>query len=163
MKAPLAAALVAGIAVLLLVAFFLLPSRRTASLEDIVGTTPKRATPSASEVFRLRSECAALGTKVMLDLWPQADRRSRYDEATNRCYVDVIYQLVPAGGLLIRALFDGQTGERLIFTKVVSTGPKPRKEGAIEMGGYPRDMDTFEAATNLINLFMFDDRGRGRQ
>lgn len=49
--------------------------------------------PTATEVFHLRSECAAFGAKILDESFarPNIDRDqvSHYDTKSNRCYVEI--------------------------------------------------------------------------
>jgi len=66
--------------------------------------------PSATEVFNLRSRCVELGEKILRDnpASPVIVQSvlSHYDPRTNRCFVELQNEYS-------RRLFDGQTGERL--------------------------------------------------
>jgi hypothetical protein len=73
--------------------------------------------PTATEIFRLRTECAKLGKWIFQETSAQelTAFSSRYDEKTNHCYVRLTYvypepnQLgVPSGSHF--ALYDGQGG-----------------------------------------------------
>lgn len=80
--------------------------------------------PTATEVFHLRSECAALGKKILDEniVGPALHQTeiSRYNPLTNRCYVELIVQsadLTKPLTSLSRYLYDGQTGEMLAATR----------------------------------------------
>jgi hypothetical protein len=77
---------------------------------------PQAGVPTATEVFHLRSECAALGEKLLSDkqyafIGLAPVEVSHYNPATNRCYVVVNFSGV--GPHYRRFLYDGQTGEYL--------------------------------------------------
>lgn len=112
--------------------------------------------PTATEVFHLRSECAALGEKMKNDppvgWFGLASELSRYDPGTNRCYVEL-------RSASSTSLYDGQTGELLANTTfsppVRSSGVKP---GLVTL---PTDEDAkYKAVTDLIERMMADDRAR---
>lgn len=83
--------------------------------------------PTATEVFHLRSECAALGEKLAARI--EAEYRSEgrvtsfsplshYDPLTNRCYVQsqflfTVRKAPDDYSYLNTCLYDGQTGEIL--------------------------------------------------
>jgi len=76
--------------------------------------------PTASEVFRLRSECAKLGEVIKRDNKVGADLSqdivTHYDPKTNRCYAEMTVQ-DPAseGEYMFTYLYDAQTKEQLAF------------------------------------------------
>ncbi len=93
--------------------------------------------PTAAEVFQFRSECAALGRKI-LDSHPQDPsigeyQVSHYEPRTNRCYVR-LDRISPEGSTsdYSRLLFDGQTGESLAFVEAKNKN----KIGRVEGGGW---------------------------
>jgi hypothetical protein len=76
--------------------------------------------PTATEVFHLRSECAALGRKILdgnfVGPAVQETQVSHYDPKSNRCYVLLTLQpadLTKASYRIDNYLYDGQTGEML--------------------------------------------------
>ena len=81
--------------------------------------------PTATEIFHLRSECAALGEKI-LDanvVGPALSKSqiSRYDPQTNRCYVELTVQTADTTkpiSYFSRSVYDGQTGEILAIAKI---------------------------------------------
>jgi hypothetical protein len=77
--------------------------------------------PTAMEVFHLRSECAALGTRIFDDSFvrPNIDRDqvSHYDTKSNRCYVKMDTQTRSPPFVFQRYLYDGQTGKLLATTR----------------------------------------------
>jgi hypothetical protein len=85
--------------------------------------------PTASEVFRLRSECAKLGEKILAE-HPSGNTNftdsqiSRYNPATNRCFVELEVQNADLSKPLVlhRTLWDGQTGELLASMETDCTG-----------------------------------------
>jgi hypothetical protein len=91
----------------------------------------KNRQPTAMEVFRLRSECAALGQKILQDYntsqnyTPAHMQVSRYDTKTNRFYVRL---QVISNDSINTILYDGQTQERLASTLFEADG---RKSGII--------------------------------
>ena len=88
--------------------------------------------PTATEVFNLRSKCAALGEKMLENDFVGSalthSQVSLYNPRTNRCYVELTAQTANVNipiTYLRTALFDGQTGEMLAYFKLekgVSSG-----------------------------------------
>jgi hypothetical protein len=75
---------------------------------------------TATELFDLRSRCAALGDKFIDELWVGEHAKSltsHYDPNTNHCYGDVITRSTD-DSFVNRSLFDLQTGEVLAFAKI---------------------------------------------
>jgi uncharacterized protein YfcZ (UPF0381/DUF406 family) len=84
--------------------------------------TQAAPTPTAEEVFHLRSECARLAEKMLESknnvigsesIWSQS---SHYNPQTNRCYVEIASQTANENDPYFQAsddLYDGQTGEHL--------------------------------------------------
>jgi hypothetical protein len=117
--------------------------------------------PTATEVFHLRSECAALGEKILeahsLGL-PPTSEISHYNLQTNRCYVELESSDPTLPFYHSRSLYDGQTGEGLAFTNVDKDG----KFSGIVLDQSHR-MDTranngWDDATKYIDAMMADDR-----
>jgi hypothetical protein len=125
------------------------------------STTP---TPTATEVFHLRSECAQLGQKILHDsivgVALTKDQVSHYDAKTNRCYVEVTVQtadLTKSMEYYAIYLYDGQTGEMLATARM----EKGKKTGVVFGVSPPdgHDPDGFwNQATDFINRKMEDDR-----
>jgi len=81
--------------------------------------------PSATEVFHLRSECVALGQKILdgnvVGSALSHSQVSHYDPRTNRCYVELTIQTADTTkplDYLNRVLYDGQTGEMLAVARL---------------------------------------------
>src|SRR5437867_1255485 len=78
--------------------------------------------PTATELFNLRSRCAALGEKFLEQLSVGSGltqyATSRYDPRTNHCYGDVVTQSTADGSYSNRSLYDLQTGEVLAFATI---------------------------------------------
>ncbi|GFO68027.1 hypothetical protein GMLC_16060 [Geomonas limicola] len=108
--------------------------------------------PSASEVFRLRSECAKLGELIMRDNKIGADLSqdvvTHYDSRTNRCYAELTVQDPASDGEFITSyLYDAQTKEQLAF----ATKNWEKKSGWVEHGPVGYD------AANIYIANMMDD------
>jgi hypothetical protein len=76
--------------------------------------------PTATEIFHLRSECAALGRKILdhysVGIALAKSQLSHYDQKSNRCYVLYTAQtadLSQPRHTVHDTLWDGQTGELL--------------------------------------------------
>jgi hypothetical protein len=84
---------------------------------------PTNQLPTATEVFNLRSRCAALAEKFLeenaIGSALTQFQISNYEPRTNRCYVEFTTQAIDPSKLDYhnRTLFDGQTREILAFAK----------------------------------------------
>ena len=130
--------------------------------------------PTATEVFHLRSECAALADKLMhgfeeltamVQLPPTVRSPetyavlSHYDPSTNRCYADLTsgYVTPPAVEHTHRALYDAQTKD--ILASAFIDGDK--RHGQVFEAGrkYISDADgSYDDANDYIDAKMADDR-----
>jgi len=83
--------------------------------------------PTPSEVFHLRSECVALGDKILdgpapdIRTFVAQSQISHYNPQTNRCYVAIIIHFVDG---VSRFLYDGQTRELLASTHFIVQNAK---------------------------------------
>ncbi len=82
--------------------------------------TPTFRSPTATEVFNLRSKCAELGEKILKNTVIgdalTKDQLSHYEPKTNRCYVQLTVwnaNLGKGDEYFQQSLFDGQTGQVL--------------------------------------------------
>jgi hypothetical protein len=111
--------------------------------------------PTATEVFHLRSECAALGEKIPSSptIAPgiTVSPISHYEPRTNRCYVvlNTVDAPQPFTHASRRYLFDGQTGEMLAYTDV-RDGEKSAAIGDKRAG--------WDEVSQYIDTMMADDR-----
>ena len=125
--------------------------------------------PSATEVFHLRSECAALGQRILdgnvIGSALTQSQVSHYDPQTNRCYVELTVRtadLTKPMNYFGDYLFDGQTGEMLATARIENG----KKSGVVFVFGvgppdgvFKRDPDIFfNQASDFINAKMADDR-----
>src|SRR5436309_8099680 len=73
--------------------------------------------PTATELFNLRSRCAAIGQKMMEDNAIGSaltqSQTTHYSLGTNHCYVELYTTSIDGSDYVHRTLFDGQTGEML--------------------------------------------------
>jgi hypothetical protein len=120
--------------------------------------------PTATEIFHLHSECAALGQKILdenvIGRALEQSQTSRYNPVTNRCYVELVVQsadLTKPMKIFSQYLFDGQTGEMLASLKVENG----QKSGTV----FDRNHQTttyanagWDDAQDYINAMMADDR-----
>jgi hypothetical protein len=132
------------------------------------GETAYNRLPSASEVFDLRSKCAALGEKLLAENAVGSaldqDQVSRYSPETNHCYVKIeVYSSVlttpPDSFVTRKYLYDGQTGELLATTA---------KKGSVESANvlsealkkFVQDpiQPSFEETNVLIDKFVSEER-----
>ena len=129
-------------------------------------TTPQlgqllRAT--ASDVFKLRSECVALGDKLLEvnDIGPALTHQavSHYDSNTNRCYVELTVQTADMGKenpYHSTTLYDGQTREMLAYATI-----KNGQKSGIVFATLPparTDDNGFGFTVEYIRSKMDDDR-----
>lgn len=144
---------------LLISAVFLIASCGGSHPPDKAPTYVK---PTATEVFHLRSECAALGEKILnknvIGVALTQDQVSHYDPKTNRCYVQLTVQAADlSGDHFSTYLYDGQTGEML----ATASSAKGKKTGIVYGVSPPdgSDPDRFwNQADDYINEKMKDDR-----
>jgi predicted nucleic acid-binding Zn ribbon protein len=135
------------------------------SEKTITSSAPATGpTPTAAEMFHLRSECAQLGQKILnsslVGVALTQDEVSHYDAKTNRCFVELTVHtadLSKPAEYYAAYLFDGQTGEMLASARMENN----KKSGVI-FGVPPpdgHDPDAFwNQATGFINGKMEDDR-----
>ena len=120
--------------------------------------------PTATEIFDLRSKCAALGRK-MLDqnvIGPALTQTqiSRYQPLTNRCYVELNAQTADMTKRMTyfhTVLYDGQTGEMLASMKIVNG----QKSGMVFDRNHQTKTDAnagWDDARIYIDEMMADDR-----
>ncbi len=120
--------------------------------------------PTAAEVFRLRSECAVLGQKILdnnvIGSALTQSQVSHYNPATNRCYVQLTVQSANlSGDYFSNYLFDGQTGEMLAS----ATKQKRKKDfgnifsGPAKTSKSNPSSTTFDSTNDYINEVMNDD------
>ena len=97
--------------------------------------------PNAAEVFRLRSECAKMGEKVLAanvaGVGPELTQEqvSHYEPRTAHCYVQVYIRGPDLTKYAVRYLFDGQTNE-LLAASGIENGKMMRMDSLPE----PRSM-----------------------
>ena len=115
--------------------------------------------PTATELFNLRSRCAALGDKFLEELFVGSaitkSITSRYDPRTNHCYGDLVARTVADGSYFNRGLYDLQTGELLAFAQI----EKGKKVGMVfnRVSNY-RDDTGFSDSNEYIDKIMQEDR-----
>ena len=124
--------------------------------------------PTATEIFNLRSECAALGQKILennvIGRPLTQSQVSHYEPRTNRCYVELTVEIAnaqtPSGmSSTHRYLFDGQTGEMLAAAMI----EKAERSGKVYDRTYIQQIGNdagFANATKYIDDRMADDRTR---
>jgi hypothetical protein len=117
--------------------------------------------PTATELFNLRSRCAALANKFLDDLSVSRSSltqtiTSHYDPRTNYCYGEVMtLNRADPHSYFNRSLFDLQTGDLLAFASI----EKGKNDGTV-YGRLPvmRDDLGFSAASEYIDKLMQEDR-----
>jgi hypothetical protein len=141
--------------------------RITALAFLIVGTVGAFAQPAfqprtATELFNLRSRCAALGEKMLEETAVGSaltkSETTHFDARTNHCYVDYFVHDIENGRVARyqnRSLFDGQTGEILAFAKI----EKGERVGMIfgRISDMRNDLG-FSDANEYIDRMMKEDR-----
>jgi nitrate reductase alpha subunit len=125
---------------------------------------PSFRSPTATEVFDLRSKCADLGEKIMKNTAVGDDLKqeelSHYEPKTNRCYVRLTVwnaNLGKGGEYFHQYLFDGQTGQMLaairrengVRSGDIYSDPPPSQGNSDEM---------YVDASIFISQMMADDR-----
>jgi hypothetical protein len=125
--------------------------------------------PTATEVFDLRSKCAAMGEKIMEDnvIGPALGQEqvSHYSPTSNRCYVKLEVHTgdlsTPLDKFVTHTyLYDGQTKELLASTSITGnskTGMFFEDMGIRKMDPNP-SFPTFDEVDAIINKFMAEDR-----
>ena len=125
---------------------------------------PSVRSPTATEVFNLRSKCAELGEKIMKNAVIgdalKKDQVSHYEPKTNRCYVQLtVSNADPTKGdeHFQQYLFDGQTGQVLAAVR----REKGTRSGEISIDPSPLNGNPDELyvdASIFISKMMADDR-----
>jgi nitrate reductase alpha subunit len=125
---------------------------------------PSFRSPTATEVFDLRTKCAELGDKIMKNTVIgdalKKDQLSHYEPKTNRCYVQLtVWNANPAKGdeYFQQYLFDGQTGQVLAAIR----REKGVRSGEISIDPSPLNGNSDELyvdASIFISKMMADDR-----
>jgi hypothetical protein len=135
-----------------------------------ISQTPTNKPPTATEVFHLRSECAASGERILKNyvagLPFTHSEVTHYDPVTNRCYVQIDERRTDQPRFLGRNLYDGQTGEILAGIGWDDKGMKSNAAVFVR-GHHPpftgnmKDDDAHEAlwddAATYIDKMMADD------
>ena len=145
------------------VLLFLSGCKQSSAPVPPVDVPPFRS-PTATEVFNLRSKCAEFGEKIMKNTviadGLTKDQVSHYEPKTNRCYVQLTVQSAdPAkeNEYFQQYLFDGQTGQEL----AVIRREKGIKSGDVFIDPSPLNGNGDELyldASSFINKMMEDDR-----
>lgn len=125
---------------------------------------PSFRSPTATEIFDLRSKCAELGEKIMKNTVIAAELKkeqlSHYEPKTNRCYVRLTIwnaNLGKENEYFQQYLFDGQTGQVLaaihrengVRSGDLYSDPPPSAGNSDEM---------YVDASIFISQMMADDR-----
>jgi hypothetical protein len=124
---------------------------------------PAFRSPTATEVFDLRSKCAERGERILKNAVAadalKKDQVSRYDPKTNRCYVQLTIGNPNATGEenFERSLLDGQTGQVLATIR----RQKGTRSGIVYIDPSPLNGNSDELyldASMFIDEMMVDDR-----
>jgi hypothetical protein len=122
--------------------------------------------PTATEVFNLRSKCAALGERILEDntigIALTQSQITHYEPRTNRCYVELTIQTAdlskPIGQHYHnRVLYDGQTKEMLAYAQI----ERDKKHGMVFDKQHQKtswDNAGWDDASAYIDAMMTDDR-----
>jgi hypothetical protein len=136
---------------------------------SIETQTVSNRLPSATEVFDLRSKCAALAAKIMEEniIGPALaqEQLSHYNPESNRCYVRLE---VHTGDLSTPRdkyrssvyFYDGQTREMLMTTTVQGDQKSAMifSDSLLKFAPSKGDTPTYEEAAAIISKFMAEDR-----
>ena len=118
---------------------------------------PSFQPPTATELFNLRSRCAALGDKFLDGFFVTSGLTksitSRYDPRTNHCYGELVIQNGSHEFYYDRTLYDLQT-EELLASATINKGKKVGLGGSGELRG---DLG-FSAASEYIDKIIKEDR-----
>lgn len=128
--------------------------------------------PTATEVFDLRSKCAALGEKILEDnkkaleddIDVTQDQVSHYNPETNHCYVKLVVLATDRKtprekNISHEYLYDGQTKEMLAYVYLDGN----QRSGHVFSESlykfvHSTDMPSYEETSDLINKFVAEDR-----
>lgn len=125
---------------------------------------PAFRSPTATEVFNLRSKCAELGDKILKNTVAGSEltknQVSRYDPKTNRCYVQLTVwnaNLPKGDEYFHQYLYDGQTGQVLAaIHREKGTRYGDIYNNPSPMNGTPDEL--YLDASLFISKMMVDDR-----
>ncbi|MBU6431599.1 MAG: hypothetical protein KGJ58_00275 [Patescibacteria group bacterium] len=159
--------LILGIIILILLVLLVVNQNELNQLKRQVNSKTSQHVynlPTATEVFRLRSECATIGQKILgnniIGSALIQSQVSHYNSETNRCYVKLTVQSANlSGDYFSNYLFDGQTGDLLVS----ATQQKGKKEYGIIFNGPAKTIvsdsseTTFQSTDDYINQVMHDD------
>jgi hypothetical protein len=127
---------------------------------------PSFQTPTATEVFNLRSRCAELGDVLLggqrAEIGPAlyADAKSHYNPKTNRCYVEVDVSTADVNSpnfQVTHRLYDGQTKENLAWYETKGLAHRDEDQCGEYLEGMPMG-STCEQINSKILALMADDR-----
>lgn len=125
--------------------------------------SPRQA-PTAAEIVRLHSTCAAWGQQILEGnlvrsaLYQQ--QFTRYSPRTNRCYVEMRIQtaeLNEPAARVGRFLYDGQTKELLAFAQI-KNGEKSGRVFDLHHRTTSYENGGWDDASQYISATMMDDR-----
>ena len=153
-----------GLAALSGLLFFCGCQKSSSPIPTVDVNAPSFRSPTATEVFDLRSKCAELGEKIMKNTVIGDELRkeqlSHYEPKTNRCYVRLTVwnaNLGKGDEYFQQYLFDGQTGQVLatilredgVRSGDIYSDPSPSQGNSDEM---------YVDASIFISQMMADDR-----
>lgn len=144
--------------------FFFGCQRSSSPIPAVNAKAPSFRSPTATEVFNLRSKCAELGEKIVKNAIAGDDlnkeQLSHYEPKTNRCYVRLTVWNANLGKedeYFQQYLLDGQTGQVLAAIRRehgarsgdIYSDPSPAQGNSDEM---------YVDASIFIGQMMADDR-----
>jgi len=144
--------------------FFFGCQKSSSPIPAVNVNAPSFRSPTATEVFNLRSKCAELGEKIMKNTVIgdelTKEQLSHYEPKTNRCYVRLTVWKANLGKgdeYFQQYLFDGQTGQVLaairrehgVRSGDIYSDPSPSQGNSDEM---------YLDASIFISQMMADDR-----
>ncbi len=145
-------------------AFLALASCRQAE----VPPKPAATKLSATELFALRTKCAALGEKILQDnsISPALthEQVSHYNTETGHCYVKLEDHTANPDSaenyMSDEVLYDGQTGERLASASMQGKDKKSAWISSTSLQHFAHDSayPPYEEARDLIDKFVAEDR-----
>lgn len=137
--------------------------RKSAAPTETANVSSFRS-PTATEVFNLRSRCAELGETILKNTAVgdalKKEQLSHYEPKTNRCYVQLTVwnaNLAKGEDYFQQSLFDGQTGQLLADIR----RENGKKSGEIFIDPSPlngNDDELYVDVSMFIGKMMADDR-----
>jgi hypothetical protein len=153
-----------GVAILTGITGYYFGSRNSLAIDKQTQTQHSYNLPTATEVFNLRSQCAALGQKILdnnaVGSALTQSQNTYYNPVTNRCFVELTTQSADlSGNLFSDYLYDGQT-ENLLASVTKNAGKKAYGNifgGPTEPTNPDYSDDSYNSTSYYIGEVMNDD------